>query len=158
MSLTDAFHAIEAHIPALRELMRRFASPPIRNAGTLVGNIANGSPIGDSMPALIALGATVMLTSSPIGRAKAGNGTLRRRELALEDFYLAYQQTALRPREFVERVRIPIPPAKQLFAAYKISKRFDQDISTVCAAFALNVAGGAIRTARVAMGGHGGNL
>ncbi len=146
VSLTDAFHAIEAHIPAMRELMRRFASPPIRNAGTLVGNIANGSPIGDSMPPLIALGATVIL-------AMAVKGRVQRRELALEDFYLAYQQTALKPKEFVERVRIPIPPGQQLFATYKISKRFDQDISAVCAAFALDVSDGAIRAARVAFGG-----
>jgi xanthine dehydrogenase small subunit len=161
VSLTEAFQAIEAHIPAMRELMRRFASPPIRNAGTLVGNIANGSPIGDSMPALIALGATVVLTSAavsrrpspPAPRAKVGEGRLERRQIALEDFYLAYQKTALQPREFVERVSIPIPPSQWQFATYKISKRFDQDIASVCAAFALDVADGVIRSARVAFGG-----
>ncbi len=146
VSLTDAFAAIERHIPAMRELMRRFASPPIRNAGTLGGNIANGSPIGDSMPPLIALGATVILAMEVKGR-------IERRELALEAFYLAYQKTALRPAEFVERVRIPVPAAGLQFATYKISKRFDQDIAAVCAAFALEIEGGAIHSARVAFGG-----
>jgi xanthine dehydrogenase small subunit len=141
-SLTDAFAALEPHYPELREVLRRFASPPIRNAGTLAGNVANASPIGDSMPPLIALGARVVLRK---GAA--------RRELALEDLYLAYQKTALGPGEFVERVRVPVRPASLQLATYKISKRFDQDISAVCAAFALVVAGGTIRTARVAFGG-----
>ena len=87
VSLTDAYAAIVAEYPALDELARRFASPPIRNAGTLGGNVANGSPIGDSMPVLIALGATLVLR----------NGK-KTRELALEQFYLAYQKTALAAR------------------------------------------------------------
>jgi xanthine dehydrogenase small subunit len=142
VSLTDAFGALDAHHPALRELWRRFASPPIRNAGTLAGNIANGSPIGDSMPPLIALGATVVLR-------KGGS----RRELPLEDLYLAYQRTALAPGEFVERVRVPLPRPGVRLAAHKVSKRFDQDISAVCAAFALELDGDTVRAARVAFGG-----
>jgi xanthine dehydrogenase small subunit len=142
VSLTDAFAPLERHYPELRELLRRFASPPIRNAGTLAGNIANGSPIGDAMPPLIALGARVVL------RAGAA-----RRELPLEELYLAYQETALQPGEFVERVRVPLRQPALAFAAYKISKRFDQDISAVCAAFAITLDGGVIRSARVAFGG-----
>ncbi|MFN0305368.1 MAG: xanthine dehydrogenase small subunit [Burkholderiales bacterium] len=159
VSLTDAFAAIERHIPAMRELMRRFASPPIRNAGTLVGNIANGSPIGDSMPALMALGAKLILASAsappspPTPLPMVGEGRVHRREVALEDFYLAYQKTALQSGELVERVVTPIPSATLKFATYKISKRFDQDISSVCAAFALEVVGGTVRVARVAFGG-----
>jgi xanthine dehydrogenase small subunit len=142
VSLTDAVTVLDQHYPELRELWRRFASPPIRNAGTLAGNVANGSPIGDSMPPLIALGASVMLRK---GAA--------RRELPLEDLYLAYQKTALQPGEFVERVRVPLPRAGVRVAAYKVSKRFDQDISAVCGAFALELAGDMIRSARVAFGG-----
>jgi xanthine dehydrogenase small subunit len=141
-SLTDAFGVIERAYPELREVLRRFASPPIRNAGTLAGNVANGSPIGDSMPPLIALGARVVLRK---GAA--------RRELPLEDFYLAYQKTALRPGEFVERVRVPLRRSELRTACYKISKRFDQDIAAVCAAFALVIQAGTIRSARVAFGG-----
>jgi xanthine dehydrogenase small subunit len=140
--LTDAVAALDRHYPELRELWRRFASPPIRNAGTLAGNVANGSPIGDSMPPLIALGASVVLRKGAL-----------RRELPLEDFYVAYQTTALQPGEFVERVRVPLPRPGVRFAAYKISKRFDQDISAVCAAFTIALEGGAIRSARVAFGG-----
>jgi len=142
VSLTDSFAPLEAQYPELREVLRRFASPPIRNAGTLAGNVANGSPIGDSMPPLIALGARVVLRK---GAA--------RRELALEALYLAYQKTAMEPGEFVERVRVPVRQPSLKFAAYKISKRFDQDISAVCAAFAITVEGGTIRSARVAFGG-----
>ncbi|MCL4801065.1 MAG: xanthine dehydrogenase small subunit [Burkholderiales bacterium] len=140
--LADAAAAIVRRYPELGELLRRFASPPIRNAGTLAGNVANGSPIGDSMPALIALGARVALR-----RGKAC------RELALEDFYLGYQRTALAPGELVERVIVPARPAGLRFAAYKLSKRFDQDISAVCAAFALVLEGGRIAAARIAFGG-----
>ena len=142
VSLTDAVGALDRHYPELRELWRRFASPPIRNAGTLAGNVANGSPIGDSMPPLIALGASVVLR-----RGAA------RRELPLEDLYLAYQATALQPGEFVERVRVPLPRPGVRCAAYKIAKRFDQDISAVCAAFAIELDGGMVRSARVALGG-----
>jgi xanthine dehydrogenase small subunit len=142
VALTDAVAALDRHYPELRELWRRFASPPIRNAGTLAGNVANGSPIGDSMPPLIVLGAKVVLRKGA-----------SRRELPLEDLYLAYQKTAMQPGEFVERVRVPLPRPGVRCAAYKITKRFDQDISAVCAAFALELDGSTIRAARVAFGG-----
>jgi xanthine dehydrogenase small subunit len=141
-SLTDAYDAIVARDPELAELYRRFASPPIRNAGTLGGNIANGSPIGDSMPVLIVMGATVVLRKGK-----------RTREVALDAFYLAYQKTALEPGEFVERVRIPAAPRGALLRTYKISKRFDQDISAVCGAFRIVVDRGRIAEARIAYGG-----
>ncbi|WP_066456055.1 xanthine dehydrogenase small subunit [Castellaniella caeni] len=124
--LNDAYDALVAHVPELAELRQRFASFPIRNAGTLGGNVANGSPIGDSMPALIALGTQIIL--------RQGN---RVREMPLEDFYLAYQKNAAEPGEFVQGLRVPVKVAGRRFRAYKLSKRFDQDISAVCAAFAV---------------------
>jgi xanthine dehydrogenase small subunit len=143
VTLEDAYAAVCRHYPdELSEMRQRFASLPIRNAGTLGGNVANGSPIGDSMPWLIALGSRLVLASS------AGE-----RELALEDFYLGYQQKDLRPGEFVRALRVPLPRPGFAFRTYKLSKRFDQDISAVCAAFALELDGDVIRSARIAFGG-----
>ena len=146
VSLNDAYAAICAHYPELAELWQRFASLPIRNAGTLGGNVANGSPIGDSMPWLIALGAAIVL--------RGPNGE---RTLALEDFYLGYQQKDLQQGEFVQALRIPLPRAGLgpvvAFRTYKLAKRFDQDISAVCAAFALEIDAGIVRQARIAFGG-----
>ncbi|MBL8519028.1 MAG: xanthine dehydrogenase small subunit [Betaproteobacteria bacterium] len=142
-SLNDAYDALIADHPEWTELKRRFASLPIRNAGTLGGNVANGSPIGDSMPGLIALGASVVLRK---GAAE--------RELPMEDFYLAYQKTALEAGEFLRAVRVPRGRnTPVLFRTYKIAKRYEQDISAVCAAFALVLEGGRIAQARVAFGG-----
>jgi len=141
-TLTDAFAAIVADYPELEELARRFASPPIRNAGTLGGNIANGSPIGDSMPVLIALGATLVL--------RKGVDT---RRLSLDAFYLAYQKTALAPGEFVERILVPRAAAGIHVRSYKISKRFDQDISAVCGGYRIVIADGIVRAAGIAYGG-----
>ena len=142
VSLTDAWAAIVAAVPALRELAERFGSPPVRNSGTLCGNIANGSPIGDAMPALIALGATLEL--------RRGRAT---RTLPLEELYLGYQKKALQAGEFVVAVNVPLPPAGTRLASYKLSKRIDQDISGVCAAFALRATGGIVSAARIAFGG-----
>ncbi len=141
-SLNDAFDNTIPHYPELSELHRRFASPPIRNAGTLVGNIANGSPIGDSMPSLIALGASLVL--------RRGKKT---RELALDQFYLAYQKTALKEGEFVQAVRIPLPQPNQHFRTYKIAKRFDQDISAVCGAYCAQLEDGKVNDIRICYGG-----
>ena len=141
--LNDAYDALVAHIPELAELRQRFASFPIRNAGTLGGNVANGSPIGDSMPALIALGASIIL--------RRGD---RVRELPLEDFYLAYQKNAAEAGEFVQGLRVPVRVAGRQFRAYKLSKRFDQDISAVCAAFAVVLdEAGQVRQLRTGFGG-----
>ena len=147
VTLQDAYAAVCRHYPAeLNELWQRFASLPIRNAGTLGGNVANGSPIGDSMPWLIALGARLVL-----------RGPQGERALALEDFYLGYQQKDMRPGEFVAALRVPLPREDMRFRTYKLAKRFDQDISAVCAAFALTVenANGQERVveARIAFGG-----
>jgi xanthine dehydrogenase small subunit len=142
VSLTDAWHAITLEWPQLRELAQRFGSPPVRNSGTLCGNLANASPIGDSMPVLIALGATLELRS--VGGV---------RELPLEQFYLGYQRKDLHSGEFVSAVRIPAPQQDVQLACYKISKRFDQDISAVCAAFAVQLHSGQVHAARIAFGG-----
>ena len=128
VSLEAAAAAIVARLPGLDELFRRFASPPIRAAGTLGGNVANGSPIGDSMPALLALDAEVELASS--------DGP---RRLPLDAFYLDYMKKDLRPGEVLVAVRIPLPATGGHVRAYKLSKRFDQDISAVCMAFALQL-------------------
>jgi xanthine dehydrogenase small subunit len=140
--LTEAWALILKSYPELAELALRFASPPVQNSGTLGGNVANGSPIGDSMPALIALGAEVELQRG---------ATVRR--LPLERLYLGYQRKDIAPGEFLVRLLIPPPIAGQSFACYKISKRFDQDISAVCAAFALRIEHGRIAGARIAYGG-----
>jgi len=143
VSLNDAYAALCRHYPSqLGEMRQRFASLPIRNAGTLGGNVANGSPIGDSMPWMIALGSEVVLQSS------AGQ-----RVLALEAFYLDYQKKDMRPDEFVAAVRVPLPRAGVQFRTYKLAKRFDQDISAVCAAFALTLDGDKVVDARIAFGG-----
>jgi xanthine dehydrogenase small subunit len=123
-------------------MRQRFASLPIRNAGTLGGNVANGSPIGDSMPWLIALGAEIVLC-----------GAAGERVLPLEAFYLDYMKKDLQADEFVQAVRVPLPRADVQFRTYKLAKRFDQDISAVCAAFAFRMADGAIAEACIAFGG-----
>jgi xanthine dehydrogenase small subunit len=131
--------------PDLGELMRRFGSAQIRVSGTVGGNIANGSPIGDLAPALIALGARLELRS--IG------GT---RTIPLESFFLAYRKQDRQPGEYVRRLIVPKPGPDQHVRVYKISKRFDEDISAVMAAFCLTVADGMVTAARVAYGGMAG--
>ena len=140
--LTDAAAAIGALYPDFGEVFRRYGSVQVRNAGTLGGNVANGSPIGDGPPGLIALGAEMTLR----------RGSERRR-IAVEDFFIDYGKQDRQPTEFVESIAIPKPAAKQLFRMFKISKRFDQDISAVCGAFALEIDDNVVRTARVAYGG-----
>jgi len=142
VTLEDAFNSLSQSYPELNELFRRFSSMPVRNAGTLVGNIANGSPIGDSMPALICVGARVKL--------RLGGKT---RELDLADLYIDYQKNAMQSGEFVESVIIPARDTELLLRSYKLSKRFDQDISAVCAAFALKLDGDRVRHIVIAYGG-----
>ncbi|KUL97148.1 FAD-binding molybdopterin dehydrogenase [Bosea sp. WAO] len=132
--------------PQLDEMMRRFGGEQVRNAGTIGGNIANGSPIGDLPPALIALGATLVL--------RRGNV---RREIPLEGFFLDYRKQDRRVGEFVEAVLVPELPADALFHVSKISKRFDEDISALCGAFFLRRdTDGRIAEARLAFGGMAG--
>jgi xanthine dehydrogenase small subunit len=142
VTITDAMPVIVEHYPELDELLKRFASPPIRNAGTLGGNIANGSPIGDSMPALMVVGTTLVL--------RAGDQT---REVALDNFYTDYMINALQPGEFISTLRIPLPEPGIVLRSYKLSKRFDQDISAVCTAYRLELDGDNVASIRVACGG-----
>jgi xanthine dehydrogenase small subunit len=142
VTLTDAMAVVVEHYPDLDELFRRFASPPIRNAATLGGNIANGSPIGDSMPALMVAGATLVL--------RRGRST---REVPLDDFYIDYQVNDLRRSEFIESIRIPLPNDGVVLRSHKLSKRFDQDISAVCTAYRLELDGDRVRSFRMACGG-----
>lgn len=142
VTLADAAARLDRTWPELAEAWQRFASVPIRASATLAGNVANGSPIGDSMPALIALDATVVV------RSLAGE-----RDVALDAFYPGFRQTALAPGEFVAAVRIPHRAPNLAVRAYKIGKRYDQDISAVFACFALTLEEGRIVRARIGCGG-----
>ena len=142
VTLSAAMTVIIEQYPHLDELFRRFASPPIRNAGTLGGNIANGSPIGDSMPALMVAGTSLVL------RSVDGE-----RELTLEDFYIDYQVKDLKPGEFVARVRVPLPANNSILRSHKLSKRFDQDISAACTAYRLELDGDKVMDFAMACGG-----
>ena len=145
VSLTRVAPVLAAIDPDMADIMRRFGSIQVRSRGTVGGNIANGSPIGDLAPMLIALGSTVEL--------RRGG---RMRQLPLEDFFLDYGKQDRKPGEFVRRLLIPkLPPATH-FRAYKISKRFDEDISAVFAAFCLTVEAGRIVDAKAAFGGMAG--
>ncbi len=141
-ALEDAWSALAAHWPELADAWRRFAGPPVRHAGTMGGNVANGSPIGDSAPVLIALGASL--------RLRRGGTT---RELPLEDFYVDYMKNRLEAGELLVGMRVPLPAPTQRFRAYKISKRFDCDISALFAALAIELDGRLVRSARFAFGG-----
>jgi xanthine dehydrogenase small subunit len=140
--LEDAWSALAAHWPVLNEAWLRFAGPPVRHAGTMGGNVANGSPIGDSAPVLIALGASLQL--------RHGAAT---RVMPLEDFYVDYMKNRLQPGEFVASLRVPLPTATQRLRAYKISKRYDCDISALFAALAVELDGDVVTNARFAFGG-----
>ncbi len=140
--LEDAWATLTAHVPALHDMWLRFSSLPVRNAGTLGGSIANGSPIGDSAPVLMALGTNVVLRRGAMQR------TLR-----LEDFYLDYMKNAMQPGEFIEALDVTLPSATTAMRAYKLSKRFDCDISAVAAGLAVELEDGCVRAARFAFGG-----
>jgi xanthine dehydrogenase small subunit len=142
-SLEAAWQALVAEWPTLRDVWLRFAALPLRVAGTMGGNVANGSPIGDSAPVLMALGAAVVLRRGE-----------RVRSMLLEDFYVGYMQNRLEPGEFLQAIEVPRRGARQqAVRAYKISKRFDCDISAVCAAFAIELEGERIASVRLAYGG-----
>jgi len=142
VSYTTAFEALAAYDPSMEDLLKRLGSKQVRNAGTLGGNIANGSPIGDGMPPLIALGAQITLRSVQGART-----------LPLESYFLAYQRQDRREGEFVETIIVPPRDPAVHFKTYKISKRFDQDISAVCFALAFRQDGGAMCDVRLAYGG-----
>jgi xanthine dehydrogenase small subunit len=139
---SDAREALTRLHPDLGELVRRIAGVQVRNTGTIGGNIANGSPIGDMPPALIALGTTVTLRKGDT-----------RRTIALEDFFIAYGKQDRAPGEFVESLFVPRPGPDTLIRIVKLSKRFDSDISAVCGAIALDIVDGIVTNARIAFGG-----
>ena len=141
VSLENGWRALVDRWPALHDLWLRFASLPIRQAGTLGGNVANGSPIGDSAPVLMALAATIVLQ----------RGAVQRR-LPLENFYTGYMKNALQPGEFVHSLEVPLDTTRTV-RAYKISKRFDCDISAVCMAASFDRDGDRLTSVRVAFGG-----
>jgi xanthine dehydrogenase small subunit len=141
----DAMATLGGLYPELGAMMRRLGSTQVRNSGTIGGNIANGSPIGDMPPALIAAGAALVL-----------NQGSARRELPLEAFFLDYGKQDRKPGEFVEAVIVPTPKQDLIFKVFKLSKRFDQDISAVCGAFALTLRDGVVASARIAFGGMAG--
>ena len=134
---------LKDRIPSYGEIVRRYGSDQVRQAATIGGNIANGSPIGDNPPALIALGATLHLRHGQ-----------KRRSLPIEEFFLDYGKQDRAPGEFIEAVNLPA--RAEAFRCYKLSKRFDQDISAVCGAFNVAVAGDRVVAARIAFGGMAG--
>ncbi len=142
VSLERLIPVIEADYPSLAVLFRRFGSPQIRNRATLGGNIGTASPIGDSLPALIALDAGIGIVS------KSG-----RRTVPAAEMFSGYRQTVLQPGELIEHVTLPRPKPDEVFRIYKLSKRYDQDISTVCGAFRLTLKDGQVADIRVAYGG-----
>jgi xanthine dehydrogenase small subunit len=142
VTLTEAFAALVSDRPQLKAFGQRFAGLPVRNSGTLGGNVANGSPIGDSMPLLIALGAHVVLMS-----------VRGHREMPLEDFYTGYRKTVLAPDEVLAWIKVPRPSQGEFLRAYKISKRYDDDISAVCLVLNMTFAGKRIATVRIGAGG-----
>lgn len=148
-TLEAAFTALKAHWPQLHNFAARFAGLPVRNSGTLGGNVANGSPIGDSMPLLIALGAQVVLAS-----------VRGERSLPLEQLYTGYRQNVMEADELLVRIDIPLPAATNtttqptsFLRAYKISKRQDDDISAVCLVIHLHLRDGVVQQARIGAGG-----
>jgi xanthine dehydrogenase small subunit len=143
VTYTDAFSMLSERIPALGPLFDRIGGEQVRNMGTIGGNIANGSPIGDTPPPLIALGATLTL-----------RGGSERRTIPLEDFFIAYGKQDRQPGEFVEAVNVPVPADGAHFAVHKITKRRDEDITAVLGAFHLTLSGdGSVSDFRIAYGG-----
>lgn len=145
VSYSAAHAALASRIPALGRLIDRIGGEQIRNCGTVGGNIANGSPIGDLPPPLIALGATLVLR-------RGGE----RRRLPLEAFFLSYGTQDRQPGEFVEAVEVPLPDEGALFAIHKVTKRPDEDITAVLGAFHLVIADGRVAAVRIAYGGMAG--
>ncbi len=138
----DVLPVLQRYFPDFGVLLHRLGSRQIRNRGTIGGNIGNASPIGDTAPVLIALGATLLLRRGAVQRS-----------IPVEDFFVGYRKTALEPGEFIERIDIPLPKSGQEFRCYKVAKRFDQDISAVCGAFSLHIENGILTAIRIGFGG-----
>ena len=180
VNLTGAFAAVVKERPQLKTFSQRFAGLPVRNSGTLGGNVANGSPIGDAMPLLIALGASVVLMR---WKKTAAGGEIAHRELRLEDLYSGYRTNVMRADELLCWIKVPRPTghassaapgrpkqasapsggsepnavgsvgAEELMRAYKISKRFDDDISAVCLAIQMTLNDGVVQQVSIGAGG-----
>jgi xanthine dehydrogenase small subunit len=146
VNLTDAFAALVTDRPQLQRFAQRFAGLPVRNSGTLGGNVANGSPIGDSMPLLISLGANIVLMCHRKGR-------IQHREMPLEDLYTGYRKNVMAPDEVLAWIKVPKATATQTCRVYKISKRFEDDISAVCLGLNLTITHGVVRSASIGVGG-----
>lgn len=143
ITYTEAFKMLSKRIPALGALVDRIGGEQVRNMGTIGGNIANGSPIGDTPPPLIALGATLTLRKGK-----------ERRTIPLETFFIAYGKQDRQPGEFVEAVHVPVPTSGEKFAVYKVTKRRDEDITATLGAFCLTLAkDGTVADIRIAYGG-----
>ena len=142
---SDLEPVIGRHFPDFGELVRRFGSVQVRNLATIGGNIANASPVADALPALIALGARVVLREGA-----------RRRTLPLEAFFVAYGKQDRQPGSFVEAIELPLLHRGERLKCYKLSKRFDQDISAVCGAFNIEITQDKVREARICYGGMAG--
>lgn len=142
VTYSDAMAVLGRHIPDFSELLRRLGATQVRNSGTLVGNIANGSPIGDTPPALMVLGAQLTLRKGDV-----------RRQVDLDDFFISYGKQDRAPGEFIESVAFSVPENPQNVRFYKITKRFDQDISALCGCFNLAIEDGLVKSARIAFGG-----
>ena len=142
VTLNNAFVALVKQRPQLHDFAARFAGLPVRNSGTLGGNVANGSPIGDSMPLLIALRANVVLMSNRASR-----------EMPLEQLYTGYRQNVMAPDEVLAWINVPKPTPHEFMRIYKISKRFDDDISAVCLAINLHIDNNTIVSASIGVGG-----
>ena len=145
VTYSDAMPLLLGHFPDLEEMLTRLGGLQVRNAGTIGGNIANGSPIGDMPPALIALRTKLVLVS-----------TSGEREIELQDFFIEYGRQDLAPGECVYKIRIPRPPEDQQFRVYKLSKRSDQDITAALGAYALRLQGNTVADIRIAYGGMAG--
>lgn len=141
VTISELLPVFQSQFPECAEYLTRFAATQVRNQATLAGNIANASPIGDTPPMLLALNASLRLRSQG-----------QTRTLPLDEFFLGYKQTALKPGELIEAITIPLQ-AGWLRRMYKVSKRFDDDISAVSGAFALKQDNGVISDIRIALGG-----
>ncbi|WP_291015053.1 xanthine dehydrogenase small subunit [Hydrogenophaga sp.] len=148
VTLEQAYTALVKERPQLQPFAKRFAGLPVRNSGTLGGNVANGSPIGDSMPLLIALGASVVLM-----RWDAKRQQVAHRELRLEDLYTGYRTNVMKADELLAWIKVPRPVVDEAMKVYKISKRFDDDISAVCLAIQMTCKNGLVKAVSIGAGG-----
>ena len=137
-----AMNSLSSHYPALQEIWRRFGSAQVRSSGTVCGNIANGSPIGDLAPAFLSLNASIVLNSKN-----------KKRKIKLDNFFISYGIQNIKKEEWIECLILPKLKINQHFSCYKISKRFDQDISAVMGAFCIDIKDGFISKSRIAFGG-----